>query len=478
MEKLGVPSVAIVGDIFADVAVMGHRKQGFAELPMMVWPQGYGEEWVGYEDPRATILETIDEIIYDLTKWAPEVSGKLTILPEPVTFLYEGVDYQDALSKMNDDFLLRTWGDGLPLLPATEERVEWLLTGTDLAPDELIPDLAIQPSGMLATPRTIAINAAMAGARPEYMPVIIAALQATSGRVGFSGTNPAVPVLVVNGPIAKEIGMNSSWNFLGPSSTYPANGAIGRTLMTLGHTAGQAAGGITNLTPSGQPAHYNGVVFAEAEDRSPWEPLNAELGFAPGTNTVTCCGRAQGIINVAGMMEAGNCGEYLKGHLSRQMAFGHSNWKKAADTPENRSATLNVSAEGAKAMADLGYSKGDVKEMIWEASQIPLAYYEELAGDYIEGGRTNPEFTTRWEAYISGAGQWLEPYTNLPLDTMVPIAPSPNSFVVVVSGGQLFNHFTWFVHYPGDLKAAEIQTPANWAEILNEAPKFWEGVSF
>jgi hypothetical protein len=126
----------------------------------------------------------------------------------------------------------------------------------------------------------------------------------------------------------------------------------------------------------------------------------------------------------------------------------------------------------------LGYSKADVKKTIWETARIPLADWEEMASDYMEGGRANPEFSGLWARYIESA-TWLKPYTNLPLATLVPIAASPNNFAVVVAAGELVNHWTWFVDYPGEnMKIIEIKTPKNWADLVKKAPKFWEGAGF
>ncbi|MFC2052565.1 rhodanese-like domain-containing protein [Chloroflexota bacterium] len=460
--KHGIPTVSIVGSDFVDVGRGGHALAGFEELPLVALPQ---DLMLGViTDPRPTVEANIDEIIYGLTKWTHKLAGKQLIKPEPETLVYKGVDYQDAIDKMNDDFLRRKWGDGLPLLPATRERVEWMLTGTDLAPDEVIAN--VTPSGSLATAKVVAINAAMAGARPEYMPVIIAGLKATGGRVGYTGTNSIIFTLVINGPIAKEIGINSSWNLLGPSPVYPANGAIGRALMTLGRTAGGAYPGITNMTPTAQPAAYLGIVFAEDEDGSPWEPLGVERGFAPDTNTVTFL-NVQGTTNCCCGHDPNHADGFLKGQVAHQIGVSHTNW----NSMEGEAGMLIIPALPARdGLAKLGYSKQDVKKALWENARISLAKWQEQANEWGTGGART------WDLTVSQA-LWLKEYENLPPDTLVPVVESPDRFMVVVAGGEHLLHWKWMMGFRRPALTVEIQTPADWEEILKKAPKFWPSAS-
>jgi len=122
-----------------------------------------------------SLLEaSIDEIIAGLTTWQPHAKKRLKQEPAKVTI--EGNDYFDALAKLNTTFLKNKWGDGLPVLPATEDQVKWILTGTDLRKDTIIGK--IPPLNRIVTVEALAVCLAMTGGRPEYLPVLIATMKA------------------------------------------------------------------------------------------------------------------------------------------------------------------------------------------------------------------------------------------------------------------------------------------------------------
>ena len=143
-------------------------------------------------------------------------------------------DRFDAVQHMNDDFLRRDWGDGFPLLPPTRGAVDELLDGVSLPADHVVCDMP--PGFGIATVEKIAVNAAAAGARPEHMPVIVAAVSALpqmgpeGGKSLLMSTSPQAPLLVVNGPIAEELGINAR-SALGPGFDNRVNIVIGARLL-------------------------------------------------------------------------------------------------------------------------------------------------------------------------------------------------------------------------------------------------------
>ena len=120
------------------------------------------------------LRNNIDKVIYGLTKWQPERKQKKIEVPERITV--EGKDYDEAMVRMNHLFLTNLWSDGLPLFPPTEARIKWILSGAALSSDTVIGK--ILPSGGIGTVETLAVNLAMTGGRPEYLPVLIAAIEA------------------------------------------------------------------------------------------------------------------------------------------------------------------------------------------------------------------------------------------------------------------------------------------------------------
>ena len=156
------------------------------------------------------LRENIDKVVYGLTKWQPKLKRKKMDVPERLTV--EGEDYEEAAANMNNLFLRNLWSDGLPLLPPTEKRVKWVLTGTDLPPDTVIGK--ILPRGGIATVETLAVSLAMTGGRPEYLPVLIAAIEAiidpgVRHQVFNATTCSGCPAVIVNGPVAKQIRISS-----------------------------------------------------------------------------------------------------------------------------------------------------------------------------------------------------------------------------------------------------------------------------
>ncbi len=181
----------------------------------------------------------------------------------------------------------RGWSDGLPVVPPTEARVLRMLEGTSRAPDEVV---AIVPPDLVeCTVEKVAINAVMAGCKPEYLPVVLAAVEAAcTDEFNMHGvlatTMPVGPVLIVNGPIRHEIGMNSGINLFGQGNR--ANSTIGRALqLTIRNVGGGRPGEVDRAT-HGNPAKI-GFCFAEDEEGSPWESLAESRGFAPDRSTVT-----------------------------------------------------------------------------------------------------------------------------------------------------------------------------------------------
>jgi hypothetical protein len=181
----------------------------------------------------------------------------------------------------------RGWTDGLPAVPPTPERVLGMLQGTSRAPDNVVA--VVPPNLEPCTVEKVAINAVLAGCRPDYLPVVISALEAACTD-GFNihgvlaTTYFAGPVVIVNGPIARSIGMNSGGNALGQGNR--ANATIGRALqLIIRNVGGGRPGGVDRAT-LGQPGKYT-FCFAEDEAGSPWEPLSVERGLPPGTSAVT-----------------------------------------------------------------------------------------------------------------------------------------------------------------------------------------------
>lgn len=192
-------------------------------------------------------------------------------------------DWDDEMEACFD----RGWTDGLPVVPPTDARILRMLEGTRRSPDEVIGE--VPPNLSPITVEKVAINAVMAGCKPEYMPVVLAALEAALEPVftmhGLLCTTCfSSPIIVVNGPIAREIGMNSGINCLGQGNR--ANATIGRALQLIIRNVGGGRPGELDRATLGGPGKYT-FCFAEDESDPSWMPLAQARGIAKGRNAVT-----------------------------------------------------------------------------------------------------------------------------------------------------------------------------------------------
>ncbi|MEM7287464.1 MAG: thioredoxin family protein [Actinomycetota bacterium] len=181
----------------------------------------------------------------------------------------------------------RGWSDGLPLVPPTPERVARMLEGTTRDRHDVVA--LVPPNLVECTVEKVAVNAVMAGCKPEYLPVIITALEAAcTDEFKMHGllctTMPVGPIMLVNGPITRRIEMNSGGNVLGQGNR--ANATIGRAMnLVIRNVGGGEPGGIDRAAHGGP--HKIGLCFAEDEENSPWESYAVQQGFAPDQSTVT-----------------------------------------------------------------------------------------------------------------------------------------------------------------------------------------------
>jgi hypothetical protein len=194
------------------------------------------------------------------------------------------------------------WTDGLPVVPPRPEVVHQFIATVQRDPDEVL--IGISETNMQCTVETAAINAVMAGCKPEYFPVVVAAIDGwndkrwgpTAFYVGNASTGGAGQLAIVSGPIRHALGFNAGVNLFGPGPNNRANATVGRALRLVMINALGMHPGVFDMAIQGHPGKYS-YCIAEDEESSPWEPLSVERGFPPGTSTVTVVG-ARGPIPV------------------------------------------------------------------------------------------------------------------------------------------------------------------------------------
>ncbi|MFC1928764.1 hypothetical protein ACFLXK_04090 [Chloroflexota bacterium] len=447
---MGIPTVTVTREGFAPVLANAFAGMGFpAEASMAIYPL---EMFIPGSD-LSPIEKKMDELITGLTKWKPKMEGKKVIKPPKI--IVEGKDYEDAVVNVNNLFLRNMWSEGLPITPPTERRVNWLLTGTDLPRDKVVAKML--PRGGIVTVETIAVNLAMAGGRPEYMPVLIAAIEAIGAPESVhqrmnSTTCSVYPVVVVNGPAAKQIRVGSGYGCLGPDPRHPAGASIGRAIRFLLQGAGGAIPAIGTMSIFGGPARYTNIVFAEDEDNLPadWEPLSVEQGFPKGSNTVTTYTVASSTNIVGG--EAGDKQSALitLNLAASFMSIPNNNYfYQHTYNPEGAAGILLMAGGTAQGLSRLGWSKEEVKTYLWENSKVPASKLARLT----QPGETR---SIKLRSVIK--------------DPM-PISMSPKGIKIAVAGGMQSGHMMWLQvgGAPERLVSAEMRFPANWNELLKKA---------
>jgi len=252
----------------------------------------------------------------------------------------------------------RGWSDGLPVVPPTEIRVVRMLAGTSRDPAEVLG--SVPPDLQPCTVEKVAINAVMAGCKPEYLPVVIAAVEACLidefcmhgllATTWFSG-----PMVIVNGPIAKAIGMNSGANALGQGNR--ANATIGRALqLVIRNVGGGKPGGVDRST-LGNPGKYT-FCFAEDEDHSCWESLAVQRGFSSGQSTVTLFA-ADGVQGIADQ-KSRDPESLCRSLAASLLSVGHRKFAMLSD------AFIILSPEHQRIFANANWSKQQVLDTLTE----------------------------------------------------------------------------------------------------------------
>lgn len=278
----------------------------------------------------------------------------------------------------------RGWTDGLPVTPPTDERVLRMLKGTSRRASEVVG--RIPPYLAECTVEKVAINAVMAGCKPEYMPVLLAALDAALdplftlhgvlATTYFSG-----PVIIVNGPVARRIGMNCGINALGQGNR--ANATIGRALNLVVRNVGGGRPGEADRATLGAPSKYT-LCFAEDESDPSWEPLSVARGCAPGTSAVTLF---QGHGPEAFVDQKSRTPEALTASLALSLVkIGHPRLVQSAR------AVLVLSPEHYAIYKESGWGRSRIERALYEATIRPgreLVAGTDGIGEGIPASRAN-----------------------------------------------------------------------------------------
>ncbi len=447
MEQSGVATVGFISKTFEHDFQTSAKVFGVPGLPYVIVAER-ALPTMGPDEIGRRVEGVVDQVIDRLTAFSPSAAEgasheelvnlgtTLFGLEVPDTEIFEGSDQLDAWSKMNATYLERGWGDGFPLVPATPELVGAMLTGTKRSPQETIA--VLEPCFGIATVEKLAVNAVMAGCKPEHLPVLIAAVEAISDplyelRHVAMSTSPYTPMLVINGPIVQRIGLNSGMACLGPGAPSAVNNVIGRALrLILMNVSGNYVG-ITDLDTLGDPNKYS-MCLAEREEENPWEPLHVERGYRKDQSTVTAfvanvnithadhyttepvpfLRRLASVVCNPGVTATG----WWMGRPQKDI-----NPMDLKPDDYDHDCLIILCPNHARMLALQGWAKPGVKEALHLFAKMPVREGPGLVGTaLLRYGNDNSKVRNEWG--------WLADYPDLE----VPAYRSPDSYQIIVAG--------------------------------------------
>jgi hypothetical protein len=418
--------------------------------------------WVVFEYPLflvdsdlTPIKEKFGEIVDGLTKWQPKENKKGVFNKAPVEV--SGNNYEDALAQANYLFLQNSWGDGLAIFPPTKGRVDWILTGTDHSRKETVGGGSgkVAPKEGILTYEVLATCMAMAGGRPEYMPVAEAVCKTIIEKQNtlMTSSGGAYQGVCVNGPVAKQIRLNSRFSLFGPDPKHPAGGAIGRCISLVlmnvgGHVAGQGT-----IAEYGE-MRFTGLCFAENEDSLPkgWTAFAEEkYNRAKGTNSATFF-----ITFLGGLRPFVHRGSGNEPNFETEM---QESFYRAANVMKNVAnyspspgmpGIMFYNSMICRNMAGIGWTKNKIRARLAELLFV-----------------TPEEIKDRTDIQRAAAAAKVD-LSKLP--ARIPLMTNPQNIHFVCAGGDHPSLAMWLagVTLLGNL---EIQLPKNWRALLDRAEK-------
>ncbi|PON14828.1 hypothetical protein C2W62_27020 [Candidatus Entotheonella serta] len=450
VERAGVPAVGIVArsfDLAWQSCVDGWGQPSTAYVTIPHATTGQTAEFI-----HRMVDEQIDGIVRGLTMVPRVTHGILNTSEANHTTAHNATECftiemdatPEGLNAVNHFLAERDWSDGLPVIPPTPAGVEQMLRGTRRQPQDVL--MVMEPGFGLATVEKIAINAVMAGCRPEQFPILLAAIdclaqpQMNHRDMQVSGHTEA-PIILVNGPVAKRAGIHSGTTAMGPGVINSANTAIGRALRLCLINIGYCKAGAGDPNYIGLPTKF-GMCIAENEDASPWLPYHVDKGFKPhesavtvvtvtGPTTIIDSGSRrpeETLDNIASMMfyRHAGAGAWIRGWPSAQV--GHSNKRVTYQSPYH---PIILSPSRAVILAEAGMSKQDAQAWLHHNCRVSLQ-------DAV-GSREMP---------VDDQGQWLAhpELQSLASDSeaTIPALEHPEQYLLFVSGGS--THYANFFY--------------------------------
>jgi hypothetical protein len=438
-----MPGVYFTTTEFLDDAKSAAKDRGMPGIRMIALPADkYYRARSTNEELQPIASAVFDQMIDDLVRplTAEEAKPSQVVKQRENTDIkVEGKDYQDAYQKVNDLFLDSRWADGLPIVPPTPELVKAMLAATTRSADEVVGQVA--PKNGTATVEKIAVNSVMAGAKPEYFPVILAAMDGLTDKHFDlthvqASTGSFTPVVIVNGPLSRELNFNSGIGMLGHG--WRANSTVGRALRLALLNIGQTWPAVNDMALTGRLEAYTFFTFAEDEAKSPWEPYHVSLGFKPEESTVTVATSGTPVVLGGGAVAPWTA----QGILDTVVARASSPFLWV----HSQTYVLVLHPDCAYELGKLGYTRKSLQQWLYDHTAIP---YEKMVSATtgfghdsaikeiqasIDDGRIRPDRAQIFRDALKPGGK-------------IPIVQSPDDFHIVVAGGS--PGYSLLFSYPG-----------------------------
>ncbi|MBW1801228.1 MAG: thiol-disulfide oxidoreductase, partial [Deltaproteobacteria bacterium] len=284
MEKRGIPTVTIVTTEFNELSRSIMRTHGLNDMAFVATQHPMGS--ISIEEIQGRAEQDFPEIFDKATVWEPE--GKALSDQDQTVYPSERIFFTGTYKDVNDMFFEKGRALGLPVIPPTTEAVENMLKGTSHKPDEVL--WVVPPRMGVLTVELVAVHAAMAGCKPGYLPVILAAIEGMSepeynwnGAATTTGT--VGPMLLINGPIRNELGIACGQGAAGKG--YHPNISIGYAICLIGYVVGGSRPPDMDKSTFGSPGDVVAWVYGENEEASPWDSYAVEHGFDATDSVVT-----------------------------------------------------------------------------------------------------------------------------------------------------------------------------------------------
>lgn len=427
LERFGTPTVTVVTTPFAELARTVPTAEGFGEACLVQVPAPIG--MLSSAGIKEKAEKAFEEILRAATEWQPATSDGAEAPPcRAGRIVFTG-----TIADINRHFLKKGWSLGLPIIPPAPELVDEMVKGSGRNPDE---KLGLVPPGMgMLTVELVAVFAAMAGCRPEYMPVLVAALEAflapeANWRLSLSGTGTSQLIVIVNGPIVRQLGIAKGQGAAGKG--YHPNGSIGYAVNMIAYTVGGSRPPSMDRSTLASPSDYVCWVFGENEPALPegWPPLHVERGFRASDSVVTV---------MAAYPPAENM-DHWSASVEEHMRW----WSRIVSPLQNMGGPavpqimrqhpiIALGPEHAQLIASANWDKHAFRRAFWEHTRTPLSAWPAACGRELPAEMPGP----------------------VTEDTLVPVVLRPEQLLMVIAGGD-GKQSHYFAPLPGSFPVSRV----------------------